>query len=377
MERHRRTAVTSVATTPATAPERRAPGAPRREARAVLPAVLVGGLVVLAASIAVTVTIGPADLSVRDVYAVVFEHLGVGSAGVSRVQDGIVWELRLPRTLLAAICGAGLALCGAIMQALLRNPLADPFVLGISSGASTGAVLVAVLGIGGGAISLSTGAFVGAVVAFAAVLALASGAGGGTSKVILAGVAGTQLFSALTSFVVMSSADAEQTRGVLFWLLGSLGGADWTDVAVCGTVALVGIVVCLAVASSLDAMTFGTAAAVSLGVSVGRVRLLLFTVTALITAALVSAAGAVGFVGLVLPHAARFLVGARHGRLLPAAALVGAIFMVWVDAVARTMFAPQEIPVGVVTALIGVPAFALILHRGSSGTRARRVRRGS
>ncbi|MFD1810950.1 FecCD family ABC transporter permease [Rhodococcus gannanensis] len=325
--------------------------------------VLVSGLALLLLSIAVTVTIGPANLSVRDVYAVILEHWGIGTSGLTPLQDGIVWQLRLPRTLLAAVCGAGLALCGAIMQSLLRNPLADPFVLGISSGASTGAVMVAVLGIGGGLVSLSMGAFVGAVVAFVAVVALAAGAGGGTAKVILAGVAGTQLFSALTSFIVMSSADAEQTRGVLFWLLGSLSGADWTDVVLCGAVTVFGIVACLLVASSLDAFTFGNSAAASLGVSVRKVRIMLLTVTALITAALVSAAGAIGFVGLVLPHAARFLVGPRHSRLLPATALVGAIFMVWVDAVARTLFAPQEIPVGVVTALIGVPAFALILFR--------------
>ncbi|TQF74073.1 iron chelate uptake ABC transporter family permease subunit [Rhodococcus spelaei] len=338
-------------------------GSTRTDSRALLAAILAAGLAALVVSIAVTITIGPADLSVRDVYAVVLEHVGIGSSGLSRLQDGIVWELRLPRTLLAAVCGAGLALCGAIMQSLLRNPLADPFVLGISSGASTGAVLVAVVGIGGGAISLSTGAFAGAVVAFAAVVALAAGSGGGTARVILAGVAGTQLFSALTSFIVMSSADAEQTRGVLFWLLGSLSGADWTDVLLCGSVTALGIVACLAVASSLDALTFGNSAAASLGVSVRKIRVLLLTVTALITAALVSAAGAIGFVGLVLPHAARFLVGPRHSRLLPSTALIGAVFMVWVDAIARTLFAPQEIPVGVVTALIGVPAFALILFR--------------
>lgn len=309
------------------------------------------------------ITIGPADLSVADVYRIVFEHIGVGSSGVSRIQDGIVWELRLPRTLLAAVCGAGLALCGAIMQSLLRNPLADPFVLGISSGASTGAVVVAVLGLGGGLFSLSTGAFVGAMVSFVLVMLLATGAGGGTDRVVLAGIAGTQLFSALTSFIVISSADAEQTRGILFWLLGSLGGADWTDVVVCGLVCAVGIVVCLLCSSALDAFTFGNDAAASLGVSVKWIRILLLVITALITATLVSAAGAIGFVGLVLPHAARFLVGARHRRLLPTTVLVGAIFMVWVDAVARTVFSPQEIPVGVVTALIGVPAFAVILFR--------------
>lgn len=333
-----------------------------REGSFLLPLLLVGS-VVLVLSIAVAITIGPASLSVPDVYRIFLEHMGFGSSGVSRIKDGIVWELRLPRTLLAAVCGAGLALCGAIMQSLLRNPLADPFVLGISSGASTGAVLVAVLGIGSGMYSLSTGAFFGAVVSFVLVMLLAAGAGGGTDRVVLAGVAGTQLFSALTSFIVISSADAEQTRGVLFWLLGSLGGADWGDVVMCGTVCAIGIVVCLLYSSALDAFTFGNDAAASLGVSVKWIRILLLVVTALITATLVSAAGAIGFVGLVLPHAARFLVGSRHRRLLPTTVLVGAIFMVWVDAIARTVFEPQEIPVGVVTALIGVPAFALILFR--------------
>ncbi|MFC4375344.1 FecCD family ABC transporter permease [Nocardia halotolerans] len=339
------------------------PAPARRGASAVLAGYLLAGLVVLAASIAVCITFGPADLSVPDVYAVVLEHLGLGQAQVSRIKDGIVWELRLPRTLLAAVCGAGLALCGTIMQSLLRNPLADPFVLGISSGASTGAVLVVVLGVGAGAVSLSAGAFGGALVSFALVMLLAAGAGGGTSRVVLAGVAGTQLFSALTSFIVISSADAEQTRGVLFWLLGSLSGTDWTDVVICASVTLTGLVVCWTQASALDAFTFGDSSAAALGISVRWVRVALFGITALITAVLVSAAGAIGFVGLVLPHAARLLVGPGHRSLLPVAALAGAIFLVWVDALARTFFAPAEIPIGVVTALIGVPAFALILFR--------------
>ncbi|OZD56956.1 MULTISPECIES: FecCD family ABC transporter permease [unclassified Rhodococcus (in: high G+C Gram-positive bacteria)] len=334
-----------------------------RTDRGVLVPLLLAGSALLVLSIGVAVTIGPANVSVPDVYRVILTHMGIGSSGVGRIQDGIVWELRLPRTLLAAVCGAGLALCGAIMQSLLRNPLADPFVLGISSGASTGAVLVAVLGVGGGALSLSTGAFAGALLSFVLVMLLAAGAGGGNDRVVLAGVAGTQLFSALTSFIVISSADAEQTRGVLFWLLGSLSGADWTDVVLCGSVALLGMVLCLFNTSALDAFTFGHDAAASLGVPVKWVRILLLVITALITASLVSAAGAIGFVGLVLPHAARFLVGARHRRLLPTTVVIGAIFMVWVDTIARTLFAPQEIPVGVVTALIGVPAFALILFR--------------
>ncbi|MDQ8044013.1 MAG: iron chelate uptake ABC transporter family permease subunit [Solirubrobacteraceae bacterium] len=332
-----------------------------------VPALAGAGFAILLGSIAIAITIGPADLAVGDVARVVASHLGFGDHPLTRIQDGIVWDLRLPRTLLAAICGAGLAICGAIMQSLLRNPLAEPFVLGISSGASTGAVVVLVLGVGGGLVGLSGGAFAGAVVAFGLVLVLAGAAGGTPDRVLLSGVAATQLFSALTSFIVTSSADAEQTRGVLFWLLGSLAGAGWSDVAVCGTVCAAGLVVCLALAPALDAFAFGEDAAASLGIPVGAIRLLLLTVTALITATLVSAAGAIGFVGLVLPHAARAIVGPGHRRLLPVTAMIGAIFLVWVDTAARTLFDPQELPVGVVTALVGVPAFAIILSRRSGG----------
>ncbi|AUS30700.1 iron ABC transporter permease [Rhodococcus sp. FH8] len=321
------------------------------------------GVVTLAGSAAVAITLGPAGLSVGEVASIVVGHLGGTAADVTPIRDGIVWDLRLPRTLLAALCGAGLGLCGAIMQSLLRNPLADPFVLGISSGASTGAVLIVILGVGSGLIGLSSGAFIGAVISFALVLLLAHAAGGTPDRVILAGVAATQLFSALTSFIVITSADPEQTRGVMFWLLGSLGGADWLDVALCAAVVAVGLVVCLTHSRALDAFAFGEDAASSLGVNVWRVRVTLLLATALMTAVIVSVAGAIGFVGLVLPHAARALVGSNHRRLLPASALIGSIFLVWVDAVARTAIAPQELPAGVVTALVGVPAFAVILWR--------------
>ncbi|MBE8470825.1 FecCD family ABC transporter permease [Streptomyces justiciae] len=323
----------------------------------------VAGALLLAVSVALAITIGPADIRVEDVWSTVVAHLGVGTSELTPIRDGIVWQLRLPRTLLAAVCGAGLAVCGAVMQSLLRNPLADPFVLGVSSGASTGAVAVVVLGIGGGLVSVPAGAFLGALVSFALVLLLSHTLGGSTDRVVLAGVAAMQLFSALTSFVVMTAADAETTRGVLFWLLGSLSGAGWTDVGVCGAVLAVALVVCLSYARTLDAFAFGQDAAAALGVSVARTRLVLLSVTALLTAALVSSAGAIGFVGLVLPHAVRALAGPGHARLLPLSALAGAVFLVWVDTLARTVLDPQEVPVGVVTSLIGVPAFVAVLYR--------------
>lgn len=187
--------------------------------------------------------------------------------------------------------------------------------------------------------------------------------GGSTDRVVLSGVAAMQLFSALTSFVVMTAADAEQTRGVLFWLLGSLSGVGWSDVWTCSGVLVVTLGICLGHARTLDAFAFGQDAAAALGVHVARTRIVLLCTTALLTAALVSSAGAIGFVGLVLPHAARALTGSGHRRLLPVTALAGAVFLVWVDTLARTVLDPQEVPVGVVTSLIGVPAFVLVLYR--------------
>ncbi|MCX4765474.1 iron chelate uptake ABC transporter family permease subunit [Streptomyces sp. NBC_01275] len=323
-----------------------------------------GGLAALALSVAAAVTIGPADISTADVWASVASHLGGGESTLAPLRDGIVWNLRMPRTLLAAVCGAGLALCGAVMQSLLRNPLADPFVLGVSSGASTGAVAVVVLGVGGGALSLSAGAFVGALLSFGLVMLLSHSLGASMDRVVLSGVAAMQLFSALTSFIVLTSADAETTKGVLFWLLGSLSGADWGQVLLCAPALAVVLVVCLGYATTLDAFAFGEEAAAGLGVNVSRARLILLCATALLTAVLVSCAGAIGFVGLVLPHVTRALTGSGHARLLPVTALTGAVFLVWVDTLARTVVDPQEVPVGVVTSLIGVPAFVVVLHRG-------------
>nr|WP_233199725.1 iron chelate uptake ABC transporter family permease subunit [Cryobacterium sp. N22] len=343
----------------------------RRLPRAVLAAGLgLLGIVVIALSVGVAVTLGPADVSLVNVRDILLNHLALADIPVRVAEDAIVWQERLPRALVAAACGAGLGLSGVILQSLLRNPLADPFVLGVSSGASTGAVLVGVLGIGGGAIGLSGGAFIGALAAFGFVLLLARFSSAGTAGVILAGVASTQLFSALTSLVVFAFADSDETRGVMFWLLGSLEGMRWDDVALSVGVVAAGALVCLVWARSLDAFAFGEDVAASLGIHVGRTRLILLVVTALLTATLVSIAGAIGFVGLVLPHAARLLFGQRHSRVIPATIVLGAVFMVWVDAASRVVFAPTPLPVGVGTALVGVPVFVLLLLRSRGRGRA-------
>lgn len=332
-----------------------------------------GLIALLGASIIVAVTIGPAGLAPADVFASIAAHLGIGEPTLSPLPDGIVWELRMPRVLTAAAVGAGLALCGAVMQALTRNPLADPYLLGLSSGASVGAVIVIVLGVG---LLLPFAAFAGALVALVATLALAAGAGTGAAggrggaggsltptRTVLAGLAVASVFGAVTSLIIFWSATGDSYREILNWLLGSLSGADWTSVAIAGgAVVIIGIPL-LTSAKTLDAFAFGDTAAAALGVHVGRSRALLLTATALLTGALVAVSGSIGFVGLILPHGVRFIVGSRHRALLPLSALAGAIFLVWVDTGARTLFDPRELPVGILTALIGGPVFALLLLR--------------
>lgn len=342
-------------------PAERAPTDVSRTGRYVLPL----AVLLLLVTIAGAVSVGSADLPVDSVLRAVGSHLGLPVDPLPALLDSIVWDLRLPRVLLAALVGAGLAVCGAVLQALTRNPLADPFLLGVSSGASTGAVAVLVLGIqiGAGPVGLATGAFVGSMAAFGAVLLLAGRRAGEPTRIVLAGVAVSQLFSAVTSLIVISDAHTQDTRSVTFWLLGSLTAASWPAVALSAVVVGVGLLVCWANATALDAFAFGTDTARSLGFSPGRTRLLLFSVTALVAAALVAASGAIGFVGLTVPHAVRFVFGSRHRTLLPTCAVVGAIFLIWADTVARTVFSPQELPVGVLTALLGVPVFALVMRR--------------
>ena len=309
------------------------------------------------------VAIGETPIAPGVVLQVLANKLWGAGYVLDPIDEGIVWNYRLTRALVAAACGAGLATCGVVLQSLLRNPLADPYLLGISAGASTGAVLVAVLGLGAGAISLSAGAFAGAITAFALVILLArvSGPASTSAQIILAGIAGSQLFNAITAFLITKSASSEQARGIMFWLLGNLSGVRWSSVWLAVPVAVLGLAVCMWHRRALDAFTFGTDSAASLGIPVRRVQLLLISCAALVTAVMVSIVGSIGFVGLVIPHAVRLLSGTGHGRLVPLSALGGALFLIAADILSRTLIKGQVIPVGVVTALIGAPVFALIL----------------
>ncbi|MBJ6135174.1 iron ABC transporter permease [Ochrobactrum sp. Q0168] len=324
---------------------------------------LLASLVAIGFVVGISVGIGDLPIPLSTTFAAITNRLGWSSVELNRIHETVIWDYRLSRALAAAFCGAGLALSGAIMQSLLRNPLAEPYVLGISAGASTGAVTVVILGIGAGVVSLSAGAFVGAFAAFFFVALLSNGTRGGADRTILAGVAASQLFNAATSYIVTTSGNAQQARDVMFWLLGSFGGVRWPEFMLVSVVITLGLIACLLYAHVLDAFAFGDEAASSLGVNVGRARIVLFALTAVMTATIVSMVGSIGFVGLVVPHAARFIVGPLHIRLLPACAIAGAIFMVLADIASRTLIPQQVLPIGVVTALVGVPFFSIILYR--------------
>lgn len=310
------------------------------------------------------VAIGSVSIPISDVVGAVSDRIGLGSSGVAESTGVIVWTIRVPRVLLAAVVGAGLGVCGAVMQALVRNPIADPYLLGVSSGASVGAIAVIALGVGSGVWALTGMAFIGALAAVTLVVAI-SGIRNGLAPVrtILAGVAVASLCSALGSFLLFLSHRAESARQVLFWLLGSLSGATWIKLAVPAAVVLGGITWILVRSSWLDALAVGDETAASLGVDARRARVELIVLASLMTAAMVAVSGAIGFVGLLLPHVARLLVGFGHRALVLHTALIGATFLVLVDLLARTVASPQEIPVGILTAGIGAPAFCWFLWR--------------
>ncbi|MDF4250710.1 iron ABC transporter permease [Streptomyces sp. WMMB303] len=321
------------------------------------------GAVALLVSLAVSVRVGAADIGYTELARVVGARTGFDVTPLPRLRDSLIWDLRVPRVLMAALVGASLAACGAVLQAVTRNPLADPYLLGISSGASTGAVCVVVLGVGAGSFGVTGGAFAGALLSFGALLLLLRRTGLDSARIVLTGVVVAELFAALTALVLTASADAESTRAITHWLLGSMASTRWDAVLVCAGVCSVGLVLFRLYATALDAFAFGSDTAASLGIDVRAVRRVLLLATAVLTAVAVASVGAIGFVGLIVPHGVRFVVGPLHRSLLPYSALVGAVFLVWTDALARMAFAPQEVPVGVFTALLGVPLFLLVLRR--------------
>ncbi|GIH23513.1 ABC transporter permease [Acrocarpospora phusangensis] len=344
----------------------RAPGV-RPSARGRFTILVIVLVVAVVAATWLAVSIGAVHVGLAQCGGIVADHLvpGLVTRTWTPVQEQIVWDYRLPRAVLALLVGAGLAVVGAVLQALVRNPLADPFLLGVSSGASLGAVIVFVLGTSAlGGLSLSAAAFAGALVALVLVYVLAQRSGRLTpARLVLAGVALAYLFQAVYSFVLQQAQSGRAAQQVLFWLLGSLGGARWDMLPIPAIVLVAGVAYLLAQHRPLNALAAGEDTATSLGVPVARFRLQLFVLTSLLVGVLVATSGAIAFVGLIVPHAARLLAGADHRRVLPVTALLGAAFLQLVDIAARTVNAPQELALSIVTAVFGVPFFLWLLRR--------------
>ncbi|SFE41420.1 iron complex transport system permease protein [Actinopolyspora alba] len=346
------------------APERVSP----RERRVSYPVVLVLLGAALMVAVVVGLAVGSVSLPLTDVVAILGQQVFPGwiDPGWPATYDTILLDVRLPRVLLAGIVGAGLSAVGTALQALVRNPLADPFLLGISSGASLGAVTLLVTGatVLGTLATPMVAAFAGSMVTLAAVYALASSGGRmTTTRLVLAGVALSYVLSALTDLLLSTASDPHLMASIRFWRLGSVAGTEWRTLPIPAIVVLVGLAVLLWQSGSLNLLLAGEESAGTLGLDVHRFRTGMFVLVSLMTGVMVAVSGAIGFVGLMVPHAVRMLVGADHRRVLPTATLLGATFLILADLAARTVAAPQEIQLGVLTALCGGPFFVWLLRR--------------
>ena len=330
----------------------------------------------LALAVTVTASIGLGAVSVPPgtVLRVLWHHVSGSDGRVTwrASQDSIVWQVRVRRVLLGTAVGAGLAVTGMALQAMVRNVLADPYLLGINSGASTGAAAAILFGFGAGwgEHALQSAAFLGALAASLLVFVIARSVGRITStRLLMSGVAVGYALYAVTSFLVFASDSAEGSRSVLFWLLGTLALAQWSVPLFVALAVVVLVVAGLTLwGRQLDALAIGDETAHTLGVSPTRFRLLLLVLVSLAVGVLVSASGSIGFVGLVVPHLARRVVGATHRRALPVAALMGAVFLLLADLAARVVLSPQELPIGIITALVGAPFLLVLVRRMHAGT---------
>ncbi|MUN55070.1 iron chelate uptake ABC transporter family permease subunit [Kocuria koreensis] len=325
---------------------------------------LIAGLVILAGLMVVSVSIGPVRVVLTDVVHILLSPVFGGDDSLSQRDVSVVWQLRVPRILLGVMVGGALAISGACLQSLFNNPLADPGIVGVTSGASVGAVGAIVLA--GGFASqwvVPLGAFVAGLAVTGLIYVLARpGRTTGTARMLLVGIAVGSACQALVGFFTYI-ADDSQLQTLVFWQMGSLGRANWAQLVGVLPIFLIGLVLVLRLSKTLDVLTLGERQAQHLGLNVKLSRLAIIVTTALLTAAAVAFAGSIGFVGLVVPHIMRFLVGPGHKALLPASAIAGAVLVVAADAASRTLNPPTEIPIGLFTAAVGAPFFLFLILR--------------
>ncbi|MFE1522539.1 FecCD family ABC transporter permease [Schaalia turicensis] len=325
-------------------------------------------LIVLTALLGISVVLGIALGATNIPLSSILSSLRDTFAGVeSGVEQQVITDIRLPRVLLGLATGAGLAICGLITQSLLRNPLGDPYILGISSGASTGAALVIVLGSSHAilaSLGITVGAFLGALLAMICVGFLASAGGRITpARIIFAGMAVNYFFSALTSLITVMAKNAAGAKSVVFWMLGSLTSASWNDVRIATTCTALAFALFFLMGRRVDVLNLGDDCARSLGTNPRTYRALLISIVAFTVAVLVSLTGAIGFIGLVIPHLAKLLVGSTTRNTLPVALLAGGILVVVADLCARLIIRPAELPIGILTALVGTPMLMALIKK--------------
>ncbi len=322
----------------------------------------------LIASVFIATTFGNIDISLNEVWNIIWSTL-VG-IGITDINYDVIWLLRLPRIVLAAIVGAGLAVCGVVMQAIVKNPLADPYILGISSGASLGATLAILLGIGSffGENFVGITAALGAFAVSIGVLILSNSGGRSNSmKLLLAGMALSAVCSAFSSFIVYFSNDKEGMQSITYWLMGSLAAAKWDNLAVIFPITVLGIGFFISQSRILNLMLLGDEAAITLGTDLHRYRHMYLLISAIIIGFVVYSSGVIGFVGLVVPHVVRMLVGTDHKILVPISAVTGSIFLVWADVLCRTIIPRTELPIGILISLIGAPCFVYLMIKRTYG----------
>lgn len=329
--------------------------------------------VFLGFSILAAITFGNADISLKEVYSVIgYEmfHINALSEYANGPIHDIVWLIRLPRVLLGMGVGMGLSVCGVIMQAVVKNPLADPYVLGISSGASLGSTLAILMGFGSifGANSVGVMAFLGAVLtAFAVVFIANIGGRANAGKLILVGMAVSSVCSAFSNFILYIANDKNGTAEVTFWTMGSLGGAKWETVSVIIPIILIGTLIFWTQFRNLNLMLLGDEVSITLGTNLHRVRTVYMILSSLMVGFAVYSAGMIGFVGLIIPHIIRMLFGTDHRKLIPLSALLGSIFLIWSDVICRIILKNAEMPIGIFVSLLGAPFFIYLMARKSYG----------
>ncbi|MFO7886709.1 MAG: iron ABC transporter permease [Eubacteriales bacterium] len=329
-------------------------------------------LVILVFSFLHSITFGTVDISVKEIYSII-AHNVIGIEGIdnlSRAIIDIVWIIRLPRLVLAIVVGAGLATCGVVMQAIVKNPLADPYILGISSGASLGATLAIMLGIGRklGSNYVGISAFAMAFIVSMMVITLANIKGKANStKLLLAGMAISTLCSSFSSFIIYTSSNREGMRDVAFWLMGSFSGAKWENLIVVVPFVLLATIFFTTQHRTLNLMLLGDDVSITLGKNLHSYRQFYLLITSIVIGFLVYNSGIIGFVGLIIPHISRLLFGTDHKKIILISALMGSILLIWADVISRLIIKGSEIPVGIVIALIGAPAFVYLMINRNYG----------